>query len=117
VGPPFITFGHLHNYNVHADFSARGDVIDASLAFTRALGLKDASRETSLFLTSEEINFAESFWEGSGLTEAERVVGLHPGGRRLDRLWAVKEYAHVADELMARSGCRIVVFQGPGERE
>jgi ADP-heptose:LPS heptosyltransferase len=29
----------------------------------------------------------------------------------------LKNYAQVADELIVHSGCRIVVFQGPGERE
>ena len=36
---------------------------------------------------------------------------------RLNRLWAVKNYAQVADELIARTGCRLLVFQGPGELE
>ena len=115
VGRYNTEIGHFYPYNVHADVSKAVDVIDHFLAFTRALGLKDASRETNLFLTSEENNFAESLWKDSGLTGAERVVGLHPGGCNLKRLWAVKNYAQVADELIANSGCRIVVFQGPGE--
>ena len=45
------------------------------------------------------------------------MVVLHPGGRHPERLWAVKDYAEVADELIADAGCRIVVFQGPGEME
>ena len=51
------------------------------------------------------------------MTQATQVVGLHPGGKNPARLWAVKDYAQVGDELMADSGCRILVFQGPGEEE
>ena len=117
VGRYKIKIGHFYPYNVYADVSPAVDVIDHFLIFTRALGLKDASRETHLFLTSEENNFADSFWEGSGLTNAERVVGLHPGGCNVKRLWAAKNYARLADELIVRTGCRLLVFQGPSESE
>jgi ADP-heptose:LPS heptosyltransferase len=117
VGRYKIKIGHFYPYNVHADVSTAVDVIDHFLNFTRALGLKDTSRETYLFLTSAEINFADSFWEDSGLTKDERVVGLHPGGADVQRLWAIKNYARVADELIARTGCRILIFQGPDEME
>jgi ADP-heptose:LPS heptosyltransferase len=111
-----IRIGHLKAYNVYVDLRGR-DAINLNLSITRALGLKDAGRETTLVLTLEEQDFANSFWEGCGLTQGRRVVGLHPGGRKSARLWAVNDYARVADELMAHSGCRILVFQGPGEEE
>jgi heptosyltransferase III len=111
-----IRIGHLDAYNVYVDARGR-DAIDCNLSITRALGLKDAGRETTLVLTLEEEDFANSFWEDCGLTQTTRVVGLHPGGQAPARLWAVKDYAQVADELMADSGCRILVFQGPGEEE
>ncbi|MGA2160121.1 MAG: glycosyltransferase family 9 protein [Dehalococcoidia bacterium] len=114
----YIQFGHLKAYNVYADADrAGGDAIDFFLSFARALGLKDAGREAKLFLTPEEQDFADSFWEDCGLTQATRVVGLHPGGQLPARLWPVKDYAQVAGELMADSGCRVLVFQGPGEEE
>ncbi|MFZ0050336.1 MAG: hypothetical protein WAK96_01045, partial [Desulfobaccales bacterium] len=113
-----IRISHLNVYNVFPQFSGKvGDIIDHYLGIARALGLKDAIRETTLVLTPEEQDFADSFWEDCGLTQAARVVGLHPGGRTTARLWAVKDYAQVGDELMADSGCRILVFQGPGEEE
>ena len=112
-----IQIGHLKVYNVYADPDNACDAIDLYLSFTRALGLEDAGRETKLALTSEEQDFAESFWQDSGFTRATRVVGLHPGGRNPARLWAVKDYAQVGDALMADSGCGVVVFQGPGEEE
>ena len=111
-----IRIGHLKAYNVYVDLGGR-DAISLNLSITRALGLKDAGRETTLVLTLEEQDFADSFWEDCGLTQATGVVGLHPGGINPAKLWAVKNYAQVADELMADSGCRILVFQGPGEEE
>ena len=112
-----IRIGHLNAYNVYAYPDKARDAIDLFLSFSRALGLKDAIRETTLVLTPEEQDVADSFWEDCGLTQATQVVGLHPGGKNPARLWAVKDYAQVADELMADSGCRILVFQGPGEEE
>ncbi len=117
-----IRIGQLNVYNVFADRDdncedEEGDAIDFYLRFTRALGLKDAGRETKLVLTPEEQDFAASFWADCGLTRATPVVGLHPGGRGPKRLWAAQHYAQAADELMADSGCRILVFQGPGEAE
>ena len=108
--------GHLDPYNVYIDHGA-GDVISHFLSFTKALGLKDASRETKLFLTSDENNFAESFWQSYGITGAKRVIGLHPGGDHPKKLWAAKNYALLADRLIADSGCKILIFQGPGEEK
>ena len=117
VGYKHTRVGHLNPYNVYIDEYGAGDIIASFLSYTRALGLKDASRETNLFLTSEEINFAESFWQSSGITGAKQVVGLHPGGDVPKKLWAVKNYALLADKLIADSGYSILIFQGPGEEK
>jgi ADP-heptose:LPS heptosyltransferase len=117
VGRYRLQVGGSSPYNVLADVSPAADVIEHFLAFTRALGLPDASRKTCLVLTPEEHDFAASFWEDSGLPGAGPVVGLHPGGCDPKRLWAPEHYARAADGITARTGCPILVFQGPGERE
>ena len=115
--PQDMRIGRINLYNIFPGPYGARDVIDYFLSFARALGLEDATRETKLFFTPEEEDFADSFWKDCELTQATRVVGLHPGGQDPVRLWAVKDYARVADEFMADSGCRILVFQGPGEEE
>jgi ADP-heptose:LPS heptosyltransferase len=117
VGLKHVRVGHLNPYNVHIDEYAEGDVIAQFLSFSKALGLKDASRETNLFLTSDEKNYAESFWQSSGIAGAKRVIGLHPGGDGPKKLWAAKNYALLADKLIADSGYHILIFQGPGEEK
>ena len=48
-----IRIGHLKAYNVYVDLGGR-DAISLNLSITRALGLKDAGRETTLVLTPED---------------------------------------------------------------
>jgi ADP-heptose:LPS heptosyltransferase len=117
VGPKHIRVGHPNPYNLYTDDYGAGDIIAHFLSFTKALGLKGASRKTNLFLTSEENNFAESFWQHSGIKGAKPVIGLHPGGDRPKKLWAAKNYAILADKLIADSGYNILIFQGPGEEK
>jgi len=117
VGPKHMRVGHLNAYNAYIDHSGAGDIIAQFLSFTKTLGLKDASRETNLVLTSDENNFAESFWQSSGITGAKRIIGLHPGGDDPKKLWAAKNYALLADKLIADSGYNILIFQGPGEEK
>jgi heptosyltransferase III len=117
VGSKGVKVGHLDPYNVYSDLVEPRDVIDNFLGLTRALGLEDATRETRLFLTSDEEDFAGSFWEDCGFTQGRRVVGLHPGGDHPKKLWAAKNYALLADKLIADSGYSILIFQGPGEEK
>ena len=109
--------GHLNPYNVYIDESGAADIIAQYLSFTKTIGIRNVSRETKLFLTSDENNYAESFWQNSGIMGAKRVIGLHPGGDHPERLWAAKNYALLADNLIAELGCNILIFQGPGEEK
>jgi len=116
VGLKHSKVGPLNPYNVNIEYE-EGNVIAQNLSFTKALGIKNVSIETNIFLTFDEKNYAESFWQNSGITGAKGVIGLHPGGDHPEKLWEAKNYALLADKLIADSDCKILIFQGPGEEK
>lgn len=108
--------GKIDTYNVEVGLRVEAtDAVDAFLKFTRNLGLSDATRETKIYLTNQERNFADAFWQEHSLEKFGQVIGFHPGGDHAIKLWPAARYAKLADNLVEKSGCRVLIFQGPKE--
>jgi heptosyltransferase-2 len=50
-----------------------------------------------------------------GAVRASLTIGINPGGDRPNRRWSLEGYARVADQLIERSGARVLLLGGPGE--
>ena len=70
-----------------------------------------------LQLTEGELTAAHGFLAEAGWTSEQLLIGIHPGGNWVYKLWDAANYARVANALVEKRNATILLFAGPNERE
>lgn len=70
-----------------------------------------------LELTQAEQLTASRFLTDAGIKSERTVIGIHPGGNWLYKLWHAEKYAELATTLSNEKNATILLFGGPNERE
>jgi len=75
--------------------------------------------EYLLFLSPEDIAFAEGFAKKAGLRKGEVVIGLNTGagGVFANKAWTVEGYVKIIQKLAKEPKTRLLLLGGPSERE
>lgn len=75
--------------------------------------------EYLLFLSPEDIAFAEGFAKKVGLRKGEVVIGLNTGagGVFANKAWILEGYVKLIEKLAKEPKTRLLLLGGPGERE
>ncbi|MFQ6040823.1 MAG: glycosyltransferase family 9 protein [Candidatus Poribacteria bacterium] len=71
--------------------------------------------EPRLTLSMSEKNFADDFLTEHGVASSELLVGIHPGGNWIYKLWPAEKFSQIGDILIADFHARILLFAGPDE--
>ena len=82
-------------------------------------GLDYQKDEYLLFLSPEDIAFAEGFAKKVGLRKGEVVIGLNTGagGVFANKAWILQGYVKLIEKLAKEPKTRLLLLGGPGERE
>jgi len=92
-------------------------LVDRYLDLLKPLGIQNPPR-TPVLKTSAAADFTvEALLKKEKAHARELLVGLFPGAGHVGRIWALENFAAVADHLIRNDRVRIVVFAGPEERE
>lgn len=70
-----------------------------------------------LQLTEEEQSAASRFLTDSGVNSEKTIIGIHPGGNWIYKLWNGEKCAQLANTLVNEKNATILLFSGPNERE
>jgi heptosyltransferase-2 len=71
-----------------------------------------------LFFSPQDQAWAEHYLAALGLESQDRVIGMNPGARfGSSKCWPPEHFARLAELLEDRTGCRVLLLAGPGERE
>lgn len=85
---------------------------DMYLDVLRELGVKDLSHNgLEMYLSEEDISYANAFWYEQGVTAEDKLVGFNIGSAIPTKRWAPERFAKVAD-AMAEKGYKTVFFGG-----
>ena len=85
---------------------------DMYLDVLRELGVKDLSHNgLEMYLSEEDISYANAFWYEQGVTAEDKLVGFNIGSAISTKHWAPERFARVAD-VMAVNGYKTVFFGG-----
>lgn len=91
--------------------------IDHHLHYLKPLGVAAKATKPVLALTdAERARALERLRDSGAVRDAERTLGLHPGGKWEVKRWPVGQFADLARRLIETHGIRIVVLIGPGEQ-
>ena len=80
-------------------------------------GIDTTDAHPCLELTEAEHTFTHGFLTEAGITSERLLIGIHPGGNWVYKLWDVEKYALVANALCKEQNAAILLFAGPNERE
>ena len=80
-------------------------------------GVDTTDAHPHLQLTEAEQAMAYSFLSEAGSISERLLIGIHPGGNWVYKLWDVEKYALVANALCKEQNASILLFAGPNERE
>lgn len=64
------------------------------------------------WLSEEERSWAHDFLSGSGTTDGQRIIGIHPFSAVPERAWHRDAFIEVANHLGRNHGLRVVLFGG-----
>ena len=76
-----------------------------------------ANAHPHLQLTEDEQTLAHCFLTEAGITSDRLLIGIHPGGNWVYKLWDAKNYAQFANVLSKEQKVSILLFAGPNERK
>lgn len=79
-------------------------------------GIDTTDAHPHLQLSEDEQTTAHRFLAGAGITSDQLLIGIHPGGNWVYKLWNAKNYALVANALCKEQHAVILLFAGPNER-
>ena len=80
-------------------------------------GIDTTDAHPHLQLTEDEQTLAHRFLTEAGITSERLLIGIHPGGNWVYKLWNAENYALVANALCKEQNAAILLFAGPNERE
>ncbi|MXZ01570.1 glycosyltransferase family 9 protein [Candidatus Poribacteria bacterium] len=80
-------------------------------------GVDTTGTHPHLQLTEDEQTAAHGFLAEAGRTSEQLLIGIHPGGNWVYKLWDAANYARVANDLVKKRDAAILLFAGPNERE
>ena len=80
-------------------------------------GVNTTSAHPHLQLTEDEQTAAQGFLAERSITSEQLLIGIHPGGNWVYKLWDAANYARVANALVKKRDAAILLFAGPDERE
>ena len=108
--------GGLYTIQIEDDGKQR-TAIEFHYRYVEPLGVKPTHFRPEIFLTDDERREAKIFLKWQDVSAEKPVIGLHPGATWPAKMWDWERFADLADMLIAKLGCEVVVTQGPGDRE
>lgn len=113
--------GWLNNITVKEDDSLHN--VQTNIRMIEKLLDKKIPEEPKLelFLTQEDLNYAENFFQEKKISENDFIIGIHPGCATLKnhfkRRWEPEKFAELSNELIKKFSAKILIFGGPEESE
>ena len=100
---------------------ARGDrnrhAVIRYLEVLNKQGVDTTDAHPHLQLTETEQAAARRFFAEAGVTSERFLIGIHPGGNWIYKLWNAEKYAQLATALSKEKNASILLFAGPNERK
>ena len=79
-------------------------------------GLDVDGARPQLQFTASRLSKRDAFLTKNGVNRHQVLVGIHPGGNWIYKLWGPESFAQIADRLCENWNAQILLFAGPNER-
>ena len=92
-------------------------MIERDLDILRSIGLKPTDKHTEVFLTTNEIDWAKSFFNENGLSQKKRTVVVHPCSSWEIKSWGIEKFALLCRNLIVEDDVQIIISCSPQETD
>lgn len=106
-------FGFCVDKKIPRDNFTSRHFSEAMLDIAVSAGAKPDGKGLDVFYSADAEKKLKNMFDAKS---GRMLVGINPGGDRLNRRWQSENYAAVADKLAEKHNAEIVVFGGPGEK-
>jgi len=96
---------NLKNEDIHR--------IEAWKKLLEHIGVISESARPFLHISKEEKKRAQAFLFGKGITEDDKVIGIHPGARNKARRWPLEQFERLVEYVNRKYEAKIIVFISP----
>ena len=103
----------------HWGITQRGRQIHAVTRYLNVLqrhGVNTAHAAPRLEFTAQELQAQTEFLGASRIDPDRSLIGIHPGGNWVYKLWRPGNFAQLADRLSEKWNAQILLFAGPEEQ-
>ncbi len=69
------------------------------------------------WLTDEEEQFADNFYQVAGIEPNDNLIGIHPFAANPPRAWHLDNFIRLANLLQRNMNCKVIFFGGPRDSE
>ena len=80
-------------------------------------GLNVEGAQPQLQFTAHRLAKRDAFLMENRVNRHQVLVGIHPGGNWVYKLWGPESFAQIADRLCEKWNAQILLFAGPNERQ
>jgi lipopolysaccharide heptosyltransferase I len=98
--------------------SRRLSRFERNLALIRSLGLEGGREEVEFYVSKEDIDYVDEFFQSQGLEMSGPLVAIHPATSPNTpyKRWPPSRYSKLADRLVEELRASVLFTWGPGER-
>jgi len=90
---------------------------DYTMDVARVVGIDGNTKDPFVPIREDAKNVIDSFLKRKDINENDMLIGVHPGASCPSKRWPSERFAKVADDLIEKLNCKVVIFLGPGEIE
>ena len=99
----------LRRGNIHA--------VTRYLDVLQRRGLDVDGARPQLQFTASRLTKRDAFLTENGVNRHQGLIGIHPGGNWVYKLWGPESFAQIADRLCEKWNVQVLLFAGPNERQ
>lgn len=114
VGFPYK--GRAYAYNYFGP-SARNEFhsADLNLEMLKSIGITPISKKLYVGISDEDVRYADDYFY-SYFNKSDIVFGLIPGGGWQSKKCDPIKFAEIADEIINKYNCKVLILWGPGDK-
>ncbi len=109
--------GFFFNFKIKESSQEYKHEVEANLDVARALGenIEEAKLEVPIF--EEDRIFISNFLNRHDISDKDLLIGLNPGAFRPFRRWPEKRWAQLANRLIGKYSCKIIITGHKSEKK
>lgn len=108
IGQTFSGFGWLFDREI--EYAKGSHEIDIKLNVAKELGAKSLSRELEIYLTKDDRQKAEAFYNINKIEPRDMVAVFHIGGTWGPRIWPLENFSTLAKKLVEEYKSKIILI-------